>query len=137
MIRPPQGLTETDFDLIQAAVMETERGRWFLAESSRRWRAEDTDRIMATLEDMQARAAEHERERAKAKTETDGTADAMRRLLAILSDLQPLADARVRVPPVPALTEPLPESQTALERRFAALVHLDKMGVEQKLNLFG
>lgn len=35
-------LREQDFEAIEAAVMETERGRWFLAEYARRHRAADT-----------------------------------------------------------------------------------------------
>ena len=46
---PPAGLTESDFERIEAAVMETERGRWFLAEYARRIRAETTDGVMAAL----------------------------------------------------------------------------------------
>jgi len=32
----PIPLSEADYDLIEAAVMETGRGRWFLAEYARR-----------------------------------------------------------------------------------------------------
>jgi hypothetical protein len=46
---PPPGLTEADFERIEAAVMETERGRWFLAEYARRIRAESADGLMAAL----------------------------------------------------------------------------------------
>lgn len=34
--RPPEGMTEEDYEAIEAAVMETVRGRWFLAEFARR-----------------------------------------------------------------------------------------------------
>ena len=46
--RPP-GLMESDFDTIEAAVMETQRGRWFLAEYARRNRAADTLTILAAM----------------------------------------------------------------------------------------
>jgi hypothetical protein len=34
--KPPEGINEDDYEAIEAAVMETARGRWFLAEFSRR-----------------------------------------------------------------------------------------------------
>jgi len=34
--KPPEGMSEEDYDAIEAAVMETVRGRWFLAEFARR-----------------------------------------------------------------------------------------------------
>lgn len=39
-----------DYDAIEAAVMETQRGRWFLAEYARRNRNTDTDAVLTTLE---------------------------------------------------------------------------------------
>lgn len=45
-IKPPEGLTEEDFERIESAVLETARGRWFLAEFARRIRAQDTQQIL-------------------------------------------------------------------------------------------
>lgn len=39
-----------DFDAIESAVMETPRGRWFLAEFARRTRAAETDRLLEAIE---------------------------------------------------------------------------------------
>ena len=39
-----------DYDAIEAAVMETTRGRWFLAEYARRNRNADTDQILTSLD---------------------------------------------------------------------------------------
>lgn len=39
-----------DFDAIESAVMETPRGRWFLAEFSRRTRAAESDRLLDAIE---------------------------------------------------------------------------------------
>jgi hypothetical protein len=39
-----------DYEAIEAAVMETTRGRWFLAEYARRNRNADTDQILTTLD---------------------------------------------------------------------------------------
>jgi chemotaxis protein CheZ len=41
--------TESDFDAIELAVMETERGRWFLSEFARRNRHADTETLMTSL----------------------------------------------------------------------------------------
>ena len=69
LIPPPHGLSARDFEEIEAAVMETERGRWFLAEFARRCRAEDTARILASIERLERRAAEAEAAQAEARRE--------------------------------------------------------------------
>ena len=47
---PPHiGLSEWDYSLIEAAVMETVRGRWFLAEFARRNRVADTQVLLDAL----------------------------------------------------------------------------------------
>jgi hypothetical protein len=46
---PPVGLSEQDFDIIEDAVMETARGRWFLREYARRMRAADTNRLLDAM----------------------------------------------------------------------------------------
>lgn len=48
-IKPPDGLTEDDFERIEEAVTETARGRWFLAEFARRIRAQDTQRVLDAI----------------------------------------------------------------------------------------
>jgi hypothetical protein len=44
--------TEADYRAIEAAVMETARGRWFLAEHAKRNRTIDTERVLALLNGM-------------------------------------------------------------------------------------
>ena len=54
-IPPPQGMTDADYESIEAAVTETVRGRWFLAEFARRTRATDSQLLlegMARLETL-------------------------------------------------------------------------------------
>jgi hypothetical protein len=46
---PPEGLTEDDYDAIHAAVVETVRGRWFLAEYARRNRVEEVREMLAAI----------------------------------------------------------------------------------------
>ncbi len=50
----PLPSTEADYDAICAAVMETVRGRWFLAEYAKRNRHADTATIVAAVERIEA-----------------------------------------------------------------------------------
>ena len=43
-----------DFETIEAAVMETERGRWFLAEYARRQRSADTQRLLEAIHKLES-----------------------------------------------------------------------------------
>jgi len=53
-------LSIEDFDAIESAVMETSRGRWFLAEYARRNRNADTDAVLTKLDRLE-RAIRRER----------------------------------------------------------------------------
>jgi chemotaxis protein CheZ len=46
----PANLSEADYEAIEGAVMETARGRWFLAEYARRNRNADTNMLLKALE---------------------------------------------------------------------------------------
>lgn len=48
-IPPPEGLKEEDYDAIHAAVVETVRGRWFLAEYARRNRVDEVQEMLAAI----------------------------------------------------------------------------------------
>lgn len=52
---PPPGLQPEDYEEIEAAVMETARGRWFLAEHGRRARAAEGEKLLAALSRIEAR----------------------------------------------------------------------------------
>jgi hypothetical protein len=54
---PPTGLYPEDYDRIEAAVMETVRGRWFLLEYARRQRAAETDRLVQAVDRLERYAA--------------------------------------------------------------------------------
>ena len=47
--KPPAGLNEADYDAIEAAVMETARGRWFLIEYDQRRRAVETSQLLEAV----------------------------------------------------------------------------------------
>lgn len=49
----PAPLREADYQVIEAAVMETEKGRWFLSEYARRNRNADTDRVLAAVNGLE------------------------------------------------------------------------------------
>jgi hypothetical protein len=52
-------LSDADYEAIAAAVMETSRGRWFLAEYSRRNRHADTDMLLVALQRLEKVIAGH------------------------------------------------------------------------------
>ena len=54
-VEPPEGMKASDFETIEAAVMETARGRWFLAEFARRLRAADTQALVQAVERLERR----------------------------------------------------------------------------------
>ena len=51
---PPQGMNEIDYDAIEAAVTETVRGRWFLAEFARRNRLVETRQLLDAMGRIEA-----------------------------------------------------------------------------------
>jgi len=53
-IPPPEGMTEEDYDSIHAAVVETVRGRWFLAEYARRSRMDEVQEMLAAIGRLEA-----------------------------------------------------------------------------------
>jgi hypothetical protein len=48
-LTPPEGLSEDDYEAIEAAVMETVRGRWFLAEFARRSRVDEMRQVLDAI----------------------------------------------------------------------------------------
>ena len=64
---PPSALPEQDYDAIEDAVMETARGRWFLAEYARRNRNADTEMLLAAIAKLQKSIGEQSAENALAK----------------------------------------------------------------------
>ncbi|MCT4657267.1 MAG: protein phosphatase CheZ [Cohaesibacter sp.] len=50
---PPTPLRQEDYQAIEAAVMETARGRWFLSEYARRNRTADTDTLLGAIDKLE------------------------------------------------------------------------------------
>lgn len=55
--------TDADYAAIEAAVMETARGRWFLAEYAKRNRSADTRQVLGALERLETALMERDGER--------------------------------------------------------------------------
>jgi hypothetical protein len=127
---PPQGISPADFEAIEDAVMETERGRWFLSEFIRRRRAEDTVRIVAAIERLEARA---EAAAARERLEADRAVGIVGELASLLRDLRRV-EMRTLPPPQTLAAR---SAAGELEARLAALAELDALDVEKKLKLFG
>ena len=53
-IPPPRGMSEVDYEAIEAAVTETVRGRWFLAEFARRNRMAETRQLLDAMSRLEA-----------------------------------------------------------------------------------
>ncbi len=62
-----------EFGAIEAAVLETPRGRWFLREYARRVRAQDHDRLEAVLARIEARLSASADDEHRAPTQTAGS----------------------------------------------------------------
>ncbi|HZH50898.1 MAG TPA: hypothetical protein VEZ16_03360 [Microvirga sp.] len=59
--------SDADYDAIEAAVMETVRGRWFLREFARRNRNADTEAVLSALRELEKTVHDGEAERALAE----------------------------------------------------------------------
>lgn len=56
-VPPPQGISETDYETIEAAVTETVRGRWFLAEFARRNRSAEMRQLLDAIARLESTVA--------------------------------------------------------------------------------
>jgi hypothetical protein len=117
----PPALAHEDFEAIEAAVMETVRGRWFLGEFARRRWAEDTARIIAAIERMESRTREVAAAEARARAEAARSSTLLRAIAEMLNDWRSRAAA---------------DRAGDLETRLAALAKLDSLDSEAKLRLF-
>ena len=49
LVNPNCEVTDSDYEAIESAIMETSRGRWFLAEYARRNRHTDTNMLLSAI----------------------------------------------------------------------------------------
>jgi hypothetical protein len=157
--KPPAGLNAADYEAIEAAVMETARGRWFLIEYDRRRRAAETTQLLeavARLERAVGTAGQPALEAPRKPAALSGpAAPPAPHAVAIAERLQDIAwnmrergfddaicgdieeQARLvlglREPatlPAPSLAPPAPDP------RLEALARIDRMPLSEKLALF-
>jgi hypothetical protein len=134
MLAPPDGLTIEDFEQIEAAVLETERGRWFLQEYARRLRAVETAQILAAVERLAVREPHELVARREAAEATVALIEALQKLSSFA-----LGAVAIDSPPSP-LEPPMrrgPHGSGDLDRRLSALRELDALDIEDKVKLFG
>ena len=142
MLPPPEGLTDDDFARIEVAVMETERGRWFLQEYARRLRASETTEVLAALERLAARdphrdGGEHLARRDAAEAAV-AMVEALQKLSAFALGAIPRDEAPREAPTkITPQARPLPGGSGELDRRLSALKELDALDIESKVKLFG
>lgn len=133
---PPPGLTESDFERIEAAVLETERGRWFLAEYARRIRETETSGLLSALGRIERTlgafsAVEAPRSIALPHASREDQGAISLRLQSIGAMDEPVALAA----PEPA-RPPLPASTPAGDPRLAAFAALDGLSLQERLAFF-
>lgn len=105
---------QDDFIAILSAVMETERGRWFLAEFARRNRHAETDRVLTAI----------------ARLEAVMTAPAPAAVPAVPPPAQPAT-------PMPAATAPpVPAAEPEICINDNALSAIDALSVDARLRMF-
>ncbi|MFY9629445.1 MAG: hypothetical protein WAK03_15005 [Methylocystis sp.] len=124
---PPEGIVPEDYERIEAAVMETARGRWFLLEFARRQRAAETQQLLEAI-------ARLERNVAPSKP-SDRPASVLRDNVEADAKVSAPAPASLRLPPPTverAVAEPPPP-----DPRLEALSRLDRLSLESKISLFG
>jgi hypothetical protein len=148
MIQPPTGLNEADFESIEAAVMETARGRWFLAEYARRCRAEDTARILSAVDRLENAAAAARAQEANTQFDVERAEALVRQLAEIVGAAQDgrsvwteratgRSDERSPEPRDAHGASPAAAAKGSLEARLQALVRFDRLPLAQKLQLLG
>ncbi len=126
----PQGVAEGDFEHIEAAVRETERGRWFLDEYERRARTAEGARVAKAIERLEERAALRQ-------ARDDETREHFRRVVSLLAAL---VDSLTDRNEEPAIERPganaVAAPQGEVDARLEGLALVDALSVADKLRLF-
>jgi hypothetical protein len=119
MTRPP-AMPDEDYEAIEAAVMDTARGRWFLAEFARRNRTADTSVLLTAIERLESMLAAEDRHMPpkphEPPADDERATSAKAELFAIEHVQQPRQD--LPLPSVPNDVAWL-EDETAEEPKFA------------------
>ena len=126
MAASPRGVEEGDYELIEAAVCETARGRWFLDEFARRMRSAEIAELVRAIDRLDGRAASRQGQDEQAR-------EYLHRVVALLAPLIDELDARAETFP----GEPDPSGIVSDdEGALRTLRALDALSVAEKLKLF-
>jgi len=106
---------DLDFDTIEAAVMETARGRWFLKEYARRNRNADTQAVLEAVERLKALPPD-------ARTVEPFKACLEKMIAAIRETKKEVRSLPILDPDDPLNTVPEAEFQEAAEQRIRRMV---------------
>jgi hypothetical protein len=155
--KPPAGLTAADYDAIEAAVMETARGRWFLLEYDRRRRAAETTQLMEAVARLEQAAGTGGHVALPApkqiaitgpgKAPSPGAAAMGERLQDIAWNMRERGfddaicsaieeQARLLRGPAETAVAPAPALAPAADPRLKALARIEQMPLAEKLALF-
>jgi chemotaxis protein CheZ len=87
----PMPLTQADYDMIESAVLETMRGRWFLAEYARRNRHADTTMLLSAIDRLEAAVRDEPTTRLVERLRSDllEMANSIARTKAEIASMQP------------------------------------------------
>jgi hypothetical protein len=118
----PREIEEGDFELIEAAVRETARGRWFLDEFVRRMRSAEIAELIRAIDRLDGRASARQGEDEEAREQ-------IRRIVDFLAPLLDYLETRQGSDPEPLGSAAEPEA-------LQALLALDALSVADKLKLF-
>jgi hypothetical protein len=110
-----------NFEEIESAVQETERGRWFLREFARRQRAVETAEILTALERLTRRMAAYESQISRSPRQSVSNEEPPTETLAAVETETPRSPCRPR---------------GDLSERLAALREIDALEIEEKVRLF-
>jgi hypothetical protein len=115
-------LAVADFETVHSAVLETERGRWFLSEFARRQRAAETSEILTAVDQLTRRVVSYESFLAQMLSARETRARSG-------PELRDVAESRAAAPVELRL-------RGDLSRRLDSLREIDELGAEAKLKLF-
>ncbi|QFU16145.1 hypothetical protein [Microvirga thermotolerans] len=108
---PPVTFGPGDYEAIEAAVMETTRGRWFLREYARRNRTADTEAVLAAVARLEKKIAD------------ESTARTMDRIRASLLDMAgAIEDTKADIAAPSPEPPPPPAGNEEAARRIARIL---------------
>ncbi len=158
LITPPPGLTAADYDMIEQAVMETARGRWFLLEYARRQRAAETQRLADAVDRLEGLIADSARPSADSAAQMRARAVAERlsdlawrmrehdveehfckEIEFQAADLRRSRDAHATQAEAVEISNPtarMKPPESGLDAHVATLTRIDKLPLVERLALF-